>query len=87
MATVSIPLLFQDVTGGARRAEVAGSTLAEIIAALDKLHPGIQARLCDGDKLSSTVAVTVDGKIAAQGLHTLVGAESEVCLLPSFGGG
>jgi len=87
MATVSIPLLFQDVTGGSRCAEVGGSTVEEIIAALDKLHPGIQARLCDGDKLRSTVAVTVDGKIAAQGLHTSVRPRSEVCLLPSFGGG
>ena len=87
MATVSIPLLFKDVTGGARRAEVAGATLEEIIAALAKMHPGIQSRIIDGDKLSSTVAFTVDGKIAAQGLLTPVGPESEVCLLPSFGGG
>lgn len=87
MATVSIPLLFKDVTGGARRAEVDGSTLAEIIAALDAVHPGIGARICDGDKISPTVAFTVDGKIAAGGLATPVGPASEICMLPSFGGG
>ena len=87
MATISIPRLLKDVTGGARRAEVSGSTLEEIIAALDELHPGIQARVRDGDKLSPTVAFTVDGKIASRGLATPVGPDSEVCVLPSFGGG
>ena len=87
MATVSIPLLLADVTGGARRAEVEGATLEQVIAALDEIHPGIAARVRQGDKLSPTVAFTVDGKIAAQGLATPVRPESEVCLLPSFGGG
>jgi len=88
MATVSIPLLLRDVTGGARRADVAGSTLSEIIAALDAIHPGIEAKIRDGDKLiSPTLAVTVDGKIASQGLATPIRPDSEVCLLPSFGGG
>jgi molybdopterin synthase sulfur carrier subunit len=87
MATVSIPLLLKDVTGGARRVEVQGATLEEIITALDEIHPGIKTRVRDGDKLSPTVAFTVDGKIAARGLDTPVRADSEVCLLPSFGGG
>jgi len=87
MATVSIPLLLRDVTGGARRAEVTGSTLSEIITALDAIHPGIEAKIRDGEKISPTLAITVDGKIASQGLDTPVGPDSEVCLLPSFGGG
>ena len=87
MATVSIPLLLAEVTGGARRAEVEGSTLAEIIRALDEIHPGIEARIRDGDKLRPTLTFTVDGKIAAAGLATPVGPDSEVCMLPSFGGG
>ena len=87
MATVSIPLLLKDVTGGARRVEVQGSTLEEIIAAVDRIHPGIEARVRDGDKLSPTVAFTIDGKIACRGLATPVQPESEVCVLPSFGGG
>jgi len=87
MATVSIPLLFKDVTGDARRAEVDGSTVAEIIAALDEVHPGIEARIRHGDRLAPIVIVTVDGKIAAEGLLTPVRPDSKICLLPSFGGG
>lgn len=87
MATVSIPLLLKDLTGGARRAEVAGGTLAEIIAALDAIHPGIQSRIHDGEKLSPNLALVVDGKIATAGLATPVGPQSEVNILPAFGGG
>jgi hypothetical protein len=87
MATVTIPLLFSDVTGGARRADVRGATLAEILAALDEIHPGIEARLSDGERIRPIVAFTVDGKIATAGLATPVRPDSEVCLLPSFGGG
>ncbi len=87
MATVTIPLLLAEVTGGARRAEVEGRTLAEAIAALDRIHPGIEARVRDGDRIVPMLAFTVDGKIAAEGLATPVGPESDVCMLPSFGGG
>jgi molybdopterin converting factor small subunit len=87
MATVTIPLLLKDVTGGARRAEVSGATVEQIVAALDRLHPGFEARVRAGDKLSPIVAITVDGRIALDGLATPVRPDSEVCFLPSFGGG
>ena len=87
MATVTLPLLLKDVTGGARRAEVAGATLAEIIASLDTLYPGIEARICNGEKISPNVALTVDGKIAAGGLATPVKGNSQIDVLPALGGG
>ncbi len=87
MASVSIPLLLEDVTGGARRAEVAGATLAEIVAGLEQLHPGIGDRIHNGRKINSNLALVVDGKIATRGLATPVGPESEVGILPAFGGG
>jgi len=87
MAKVSIPLLLKDVTGGAREAEVEGTTLREVIAALDVIYPGIGQRICKGEKLSPNVAVVVNGKIAAEGLNTPVGPEAHVGLLPSIGGG
>jgi len=87
MAKVLIPLLLKDVTGGARHAEVAGDTLGEIIAALDAVHPGIAGRIYNDGKLNPYLALTVDGKIAMQGQATPVGHESEVNILPAFGGG
>ena len=87
MATVSIPLLLKDLTAGARQAEVTGQTLAEVIAALDAIHPGIQSRIHDGQKISPNLALVVDGKIATRGLATPVGPQSQVSILPTFGGG
>ncbi len=87
MATVSIPSMLDNFTGGVRRAEVSGATLAEVIAALDAIHPGIEARIHNGRKISPTLALVVDGKIAARGLATPVGPQSEVNILPAFGGG
>jgi molybdopterin converting factor small subunit len=87
MATVRIPLLLKDVTGGARRAEVSGRNLAEVLRALDRLHPGIQGQILSDGKILPFVTFTVDGVIAARGLDTPVRPESEVCILPSMGGG
>jgi molybdopterin converting factor small subunit len=87
MATVTIPLLLKDVTGGARRAQVSGRNLAEVLCALDRLHPGIEGQILSGGKILPYVTFTVDGAIAAQGLDTPVRPESEVCILPSMGGG
>ncbi len=87
MATVVIPLLLKDFTDGRRSAEVSGSTLSDIVAALNELYPGIGGRIVENGQISPTVAITVDGKIAAGGLDTPVGPDSEVRLLPSLGGG
>ncbi len=87
MVHVSIPLLLKDVTGGAREANVTGSTLAEVLAALDAIHPGLAERIHDGQKIHPTVALVVDGTIAARGLDTPVGPQSQVNILPAFGGG
>lgn len=87
MAVVSIPLLLCELTGGDRKAEVAGDTVGEVIAALDRLYPGIEAGIRDGERIRPHVALTVDGKIALQGLATPVRPHSEVAILPSMGGG
>jgi molybdopterin converting factor small subunit len=87
MAMVTLPLLLQEVTGGARRAEVAGRDLGEILRALDRIHPGLEGRILSEGKILPYVTFTVDGAIAARGLDTPVRPESEVCILPSMGGG
>jgi molybdopterin synthase sulfur carrier subunit len=87
MATVAIPQLLCNLTGGARTAEVPGATLGEIVAALDRLFPGFEARVHQGGQMSPTLAFTVDGRIALQGLATPVGPQSQVHILPAMGGG
>lgn len=87
MAKVSIPLFLKEVTDGARHAEVPGATLAEVVAALDAIHPGLEAKIHTDGQISPNLAVVIDGRIAAQGLQEPVGPESEVNILPAFGGG
>jgi hypothetical protein len=87
MPVVSIPLLLTEVTGGDRRAEVSGTNLAEVLHSLDRLYPGIEQRMVDGDRILPYVTFTIDGAIASQGLASPVGPHSEVRILPSMGGG
>ena len=87
MPTIVIPSLMRDLTDGERRVSVSGRTVAQAIDALEALYPGAKARLCDGDHLDHTVAVSVDGKIARLGLRAPVKAESEIRFLPVIEGG
>ena len=87
MATIIIPSLMRDLTGGVSRVDVSGRTVAQAIDALDALYPGAKARLCDDDRLEHTVAVSVDGKVARLGLRAPVKADSEIRFLPVIEGG
>ena len=87
MATIIIPSLMHDLTGGTSRVSVTGRTVAHAIDALDALYPGAKDRLCDGNHLDHTVAVSVDGKVARLGLRAPVKADSEIRFLPVIEGG
>ena len=87
MAIVWIPPLMRDLTGGQARVSVPGGTVRAVIAALDKVYPGIKDRLCEGDRLDPIVTVSVDGRVARLGLYEPVGEQSEVLLLPAVAGG
>jgi molybdopterin synthase sulfur carrier subunit len=87
MATVFIPPQLRDLTGGAAQAEVAAGSLRNVIAQLEAQHPGIAARLADGDHLAAGLAVSIDGVMTTRGLLEKIDPESEVHFLPAIGGG
>jgi molybdopterin synthase sulfur carrier subunit len=87
MAVVWIPPLLRDLTAGRETISVPGTTVRQLIEALEQSFPGIQQRLCDGDSLRSGIAVAVDSDVARLGLAQPVGESSEVHFLPSIGGG
>jgi molybdopterin synthase sulfur carrier subunit len=87
MAIVWIPSLIRDVAGGQQRVEIQGETVGEIITALDKTYPGIEERLCEGERLRASIRIAVDGRIARLGLLEPVGKTSEVHFLPAISGG
>jgi molybdopterin converting factor small subunit len=87
MATIWIPPLLRDLTGGLDQVTAAGATVRELVQALDARFPGIRARLCDGDLLRPGLAVFVDSCSAPLGLAQPVGPASEVHFLPQIAGG
>ena len=87
MATVWIPALLRDLTGGQAQVSVPGSTVAQVIEALDLAYPGMRDRLCEGERLTPGIAVSVDGVLAPLGLLARVGEISEMHFIPAVGGG
>jgi molybdopterin converting factor small subunit len=87
MAVVWIPSLLRDLTAGQGQVNLPGTTVGQLIDALDAAYPGLKARLCEGDHLDPAIVVSVDGRIARLGLLAPVGEQSEVHFLPAVAGG
>ena len=72
--------------GAERRVTADGSTVAELIDALDRRWPGVRDRLCArGPTLREFINVYVDGHPAELG--TAVAPGSTVHVLPAVAGG
>ena len=87
MATVFIPSLMQNLTGGQSRVEVEGSTVRQIVESLEKAYPGMKERLVDKYKIKPNISVAIDGEVTPMGMLEKVGEKSEVHFLPAIGGG
>jgi len=88
MARVWIPSLMRDLTAGDASVVVAGATVREVIANLERAYPGCQARLLQPDgEVQAHIAVAVDGEVPVMGLQAKVGQNSEVHFIPPMSGG
>lgn len=87
MATVYIPAQWRDLTGEVASLEVPGSSLGEIIDALEARFPGVAARAREGGALAAGLSASIDGAIASRGMRSPVKAASEIHFLPAIGGG
>jgi len=87
MPRVFIPAQLRDLTDGRSELEAAGTTVREVVAALERQYPGIQDRLCRGDDLSPALQVSIDDVLSRRGLDARVQPTSEIHFLPVFGGG
>ncbi len=87
MATVHIPAPMRTLTGGATTVTVAGATLGEVVEALEAAHPGLRARLMNGDRIRGNLAVFVDGTQASSDLRTRLGESAEIYFAPAIAGG
>ena len=87
---VRIPTQLRPLTGGAGEVKAAGSTVGEVLKALEAYHPGMGERLFDeGGKLRRFVNVFVaDEDIRfLEGLDTPVADGQTVSIIPAVAGG
>ena len=88
--TVLIPPPLRRFTGGEAKVVVAGSSVAEVLDALDGAHPGIGERLRDDSgQIRRFVNVFVNGQNVrdGEGLDTRLSIGDEVGIIPAMAGG
>ena len=88
--TVRIPTTMRPMSGGNSTVEVEGSTLREVLTALNAAHAGFNDRLFDANgELHKFVNIFVsdDDVRYLQGLDTPVKAGDTVSIIPAVAGG
>ena len=89
MATIYIPSLMRDLTGGKEIIQIEGGDMRQIIANLEAAYPGFRTRpLEDGtQRIKPNIAVMIDGRNARRILIDKVNERSEIHFLPAISGG
>ena len=87
LPNVFIPTMLLSVSNGVKQVTVEGSSVRQVISALNDLYPGMLERLTDGDELKSNLAVSIDGELARLGMMEKVSDTSEVHIVPAIAGG
>jgi molybdopterin converting factor small subunit len=90
MVTVGLPSYLQQFAGGKERVEVEGATLAEVLEALGRVHPGVKSRvLTEQGEIRPHINVFVGERNSRfdQGLATVVPDGAEVLILAAVSGG
>lgn len=87
MARVFIPTMLQPLAGGVKEVQVAAGNVRQAVDELDKLFPGLKARLVEENKIRSNLAVAIDGEVGRLGLLEKLSEDSEVHFVPAISGG
>jgi molybdopterin converting factor small subunit len=88
--TVRLPGPLRDATGGETKLTASGGTLREVIAEIDRRHPGFATRVLDDEgALRSYVNVYIGDEDARTrgGSGAAVPDGSEVMVIPAMAGG
>jgi molybdopterin synthase sulfur carrier subunit len=88
--TVRIPTTLRALAGGSSEVQVDGTTVGEVLKALDAAHPGFTDRLIDDDgnlRRFVNVFVADDDARFLQGLETPVPDGETVAIIPAVAGG
>jgi len=89
-ATVRIPTILRNYTGGAGEVSAEGSKLSEILDSLEGNHPGIRGRILDDSgalRRFVNVYVGDDDVRFIGGLEAEVSDGSRISIIPAVAGG
>ncbi|MFI5315024.1 MAG: MoaD/ThiS family protein [Myxococcota bacterium] len=83
MARVVFAAGLRSCTGGAESVEIEARDVRELLSALYRRWPALEARLAEG------TAIAIDGEVIPHGeaLHESLGPQAEIHFLPQIGGG
>ncbi len=87
---VRIPTTLRALTAGSSEVAVEGSTVAEVLDALEAAHPGFKERLTDENgelRRFVNVFVADDDIRFMDGMSTVVPDGAEVSIIPAVAGG
>ena len=87
MPVVWIPATLRALAGGEESVRIDGTTVRDVIDALETRFPGIRERLCDGDGLRPGLAVVIDNQVSRAGLWQPVDEANEIHFVPAIAGG
>ena len=88
--TIRIPTQLRTLTGGAGEVVVEGSTVAEVLKALESAHPGFAERIFDESgslRRFVNVFVAEEDVRFLDGLETPVESGQTVSIVPAVAGG
>jgi molybdopterin synthase sulfur carrier subunit len=89
-ATVRIPTILRNYTGGVGEVNAEGETLTEVLESLESSHPGIRARILDDTgalRRFVNVYVGDDDVRFIGGLTAKVADGTKISIIPAVAGG
>lgn len=89
-AKVRIPAPLRKLTNDQAVVEVEGKTIQDLLAGLEKKHPGLKERICDeSGQIRRFVNIFVNGEDIRfkDGPKTAVAEGAEVSIIPAIAGG
>ncbi len=88
--TIRVPTTLRNLTGGVSEVVVDGTTVGEVLAALEAVHPGFAERILDdegGLRRFVNIFVADDDVRFLQALATPVADGETVSIIPAVAGG
>lgn len=90
MPSIRVPSALRTFTGGNADIETTATTVRDALADLDRRHPGIAARVLDGNgdvKPHIRIFVGPEDIGALAGLDTKLADRDEIAIVPAIAGG